>query len=104
MRGIPAKLRKLLENMPRMKICEARYRDQGACVGRIQWHHVWEYAGRQINEHWAILGACEYHHFRVKTSRHVKELFERRSLEIATKIELAKYPKKCWNQIKAYLK
>ena len=87
-----------------MRICEAKFYDQGACVGRIQWHHVWEYQGRQINEVWAILGACELHHERVKTTWQVKEAFERRSLELASKEDLAKYPRFNWLQRKKYLK
>lgn len=89
--------------MPRMHICEARGGEHGACVGRVQWHHVWIYAGRQINEYWAILGACEFHHDRVKSNTQVRELFERRSLEIATDADLAKYPKKDWERLKISL-
>lgn len=96
-------MRTILENMPRMRMCEGVWERLEGCQGRIEWHHVWIYAGTQINEIWAILGACERHHGMVKTHRIVKETFERRSLEIATEEELAMYPRKNWVQIKKYL-
>ncbi len=93
----------MLENMPRMRMCEASWEHPEGCEGRIEWHHCWIYAGTQINELWAILGACKKHHDMVKTDTFIKEAFERRSLEIATDEELAKYPKKSWNTLKKYL-
>lgn len=36
--------------------------DEGNCDGRITWEHAIIYAGKQLNETWAILGICEYHH------------------------------------------
>lgn len=76
----------------------------GPCGGRINWHHVWEYAGTQVNEHWAIFAACEGHHSAVKSDRRVREAFERRSLEIASAEELSRYPRRDWDQLKKYLK
>jgi hypothetical protein len=105
MRPIPKPLRNLLDRMPRMHLCEAKWLGFGDCNGRIEWHHVWTYgADGQINEHWSILGACSHHHEMVKQKKAVKELFERRSLEIATDAELQKYPRKDWKQLKKYLK
>jgi hypothetical protein len=105
MRPIPFKMRQTLEAMPRMRMCEmAWYAGEfGICDGRVQWHHVWEYAGTQINEIWAILGVCTKHHDMVKTNRAVKELLELRSVEIATDEELAKYPKRAWKTMRKYL-
>jgi hypothetical protein len=68
-----------------------------------RWHHVWIYAGKQINEIWAILCGCDGHHDMVKTNKKVKEAFERRSLEIVTSEELTKYPNKNWQQLYKYL-
>ncbi len=104
MRPISIKMRNTLSNMPRMKVCELLYSDMSDCEGKIEYHHVWIYAGRQINEIWAILGVCKRHHDMVKTDRRVKEALERRSLEIATNEELSKYPKKDWKQLKIYLR
>ena len=91
--------------MPRMKMCEMSWENDkyGPCEGRIQWHHVWIYAGTQINELWAILGACTKHHDMVKTNRGVKEAFERRSLELATEKDFDKYPNKAWHTLIKYL-
>lgn len=32
------------------------------CEGRITWEHTLIYAGKQIDEAWAIIPLCEYHH------------------------------------------
>lgn len=99
MRPIPQRIKDTLERMPRMRACELRGEGFGMCHGRIEWHHVFIYAGKQINELWAILGACHGHHTLVQSDRIVREAFERRSLEIATKDELAKYPARDWEKI-----
>lgn len=103
MMPIPPKLRNTLSKTPRMRVCELARGEFGDCEGKVEWHHVWIYAGTQIQEHWAILSACERHHDMVKTHRLVKEEFERRSLRMSTIDELAKYPKKNWAQIISYL-
>ena len=105
MKTIPVKIHHTLENMPRMRMCELRDEPSlGNCSGRIQWHHVWTYGLQgQINELWAILGACEGHHDAVKTDKRVKEAFERISLDYATPADFDKYPKRAWRTIKKYL-
>lgn len=35
---------------------------RGGCDGRITWEHTIIFAGRQLNEKWAIIPLCEYHH------------------------------------------
>lgn len=105
MTPIPTKIRNALAAMPRMKMCEMIWHPEfGACDGKIQWHHTFIYANNQVQEVWAILGGCDKHHDMVKKDRRVKEAFERRSLELATSEDLAKYPKKDWQQIIKYLK
>jgi len=37
------------------------------CSGRIQWHHNLIHKGKRVNEPWAILGVCEWHHQREST-------------------------------------
>jgi hypothetical protein len=32
------------------------------CEGRLQWHHAFTYAGKRVNELWAIIPLCEEHH------------------------------------------
>ena len=36
--------------------------DEGNCGGRLTLEHALTYAGRQIDEAWAILWICAYHH------------------------------------------
>lgn len=101
MRPIPLKLRKELAAEPYMQVCALHF--LGGCSRKIEWHHVWIYAGRQVNERWAILPACNFHHENVKKDRKIKELFEVLSLETASEADLEKYPRKDWKQIKKYL-
>lgn len=103
MRAIPKKLRDDMANDPFYKYCCVGVLCDTPCEGRIQFHHVWDYARRQINEKWAILPACEHHHDQVKRNRKVKENFERVSLKLAKDWELEKYPKKDWKQLIMYL-
>lgn len=78
----------------------------GACSApqrKLEWHHVWIYAGRQIDEPWAILAACKGHHDMVNKDRAIKQAFEHASLLLATEEDLARYPRKNWDQIKKVL-
>ena len=58
MRKISPKVREALQQEP--QVC-ARKGD-GECKGRITWEHTLTYAGKQIDEVWAIIFLCEYHH------------------------------------------
>lgn len=60
MRKIPESLRAEMANDPYYKRC-ARF-EEGNCSGRITWEHAIIYAGKQLNEKWAIIPICEYHH------------------------------------------
>lgn len=60
MRPISPSIKNELENDPRMSKCARA--DEGGCDGRITWEHALIYAGRQMDEAWAILGICSYHH------------------------------------------
>lgn len=70
------------------------------CEGRIEWHHAWIYAGKQINEEWAIVPACHFHHSMVTKDKAIRQAFETASLIMATKADLEMYPRKDWAQIK----
>ena len=103
MNNMPPKLRKLLSEDPFMGKC-ARFGVD--CDGRITWEHVWIYAGRQIQEAWAIIPLCEYHH---AVNSHQdggnlsKEINQWISLQRATSQDLQKYPKKDWKMLYNYL-
>lgn len=60
MNNMPPKLRAELQADPYYAKC-ARHKD-GGCDGRVTWEHALIYAGRQIQERWAIVPLCEYHH------------------------------------------
>lgn len=98
MRPIPLKMRDEMHNDPFYKKCCAV--GLGYCAGRVQWHHVWIYAGKQINEVWAIVPACERHHDQVQKEPKVRRFFEKLSLDRATFDDLVLYPKKDWEQIR----
>ncbi len=63
MRPIPPKLRKQLALDPFMSRCIYNHIGKGnECRGRVEWEHAFLYAGKQINEAWAIVPCCTYHH------------------------------------------
>lgn len=75
---------------PYMKVCARR---NWECQGRITWEHAFIYAGRQINERWAIIPLCEYHHLGKGMDKRVNEQI---AISRATKEDLQKYPKRNW--------
>lgn len=66
-----------------------------SCAGRVEWDHVFTYAGKQINEIWAILPTCHWHHTHIASFR--KES-ERIAVARASEADLAKYPRKDWSR------
>lgn len=58
MRHISPRVNKILDE--RKPVC-ARIKD-GGCAGRLTREHALIYAGRQIDEAWAIVFLCAYHH------------------------------------------
>ena len=103
MQAIPAKLREELALDPYYKRCTRHGWD---CWGRITWEHAFIYAGRQIQEKWAIIPLCEYHHAvcRFQDSGSLnKEYNQYIALCRASDEDLAKYPRRDWEQLKKYL-
>jgi hypothetical protein len=63
MNNIPPKLRNELSKKPFYNKCErGRLGFTSECEGRITWEHAIYYAGKQVQEEWAIIPLCEYHH------------------------------------------
>lgn len=60
MRPISKKNREIIDTDPYYRKC-ARSSEMD-CRGRITIEHALIYAGRQIDEIWALLPICEYHH------------------------------------------
>lgn len=75
-------------------------RHDGNCSGRVTWEHCWTYANRQINEKWAIVPLCWYHHLGAGFEKKFGQWI---SLGRATEYELKDYPKVNWRQIKENL-
>ncbi len=94
MRKIPRKLREQLANDPYYKRCS---RESHECNGRITWEHVWIYAGRQINEWWAIIPLCWFHHLGAGLN---KKINEKISLQRSKLSDYEKYPKKDWVELR----
>ena len=62
MRKIPAAVKAAILDDVFYEQCCLRHTDHGSCGGRITWEHAIIYAGRQLNEKWAIIPLCEKHH------------------------------------------
>lgn len=63
MNKVPQKLRKQWATEDLMGIKRVCLRsDEGNCSGRITKEHAIIYAGKSLQEDWAILNICAYHH------------------------------------------
>lgn len=63
MNNVPNKLRKKWQEEDwRGEIRKCLRSDEGDCQGRITMEHAIMYAGKQVQEEWAILPICEFHH------------------------------------------
>lgn len=56
---IPEDMRDLLEVDSFMRRCII---DDDMCDGRLEWNHAFTYAGKRVNELWAIIPMCHTHH------------------------------------------
>lgn len=76
--------------------------DDEYCSGRVEWEHAFLYAGKQINEWWAIVGCCANTHHRGKKLD--KKLNQYVGLTRAVKAGhlpfiIEKYPRVNWLQL-----
>lgn len=97
MRPIPEKMKREMSIDPYYEKCAIC---DGRCQGRITWEHCWTYGGRQINEKWAIISICEFHHglgLYCNKGGLNKNINQFISLMRATPEELKKYPKVDWS-------
>lgn len=80
--------------------------DEGNCAGRITWEHAIVYAGKQIDEQFAILKICEFHHAVNKYQGGGdlnKEKHEWLAYNRASEEDKLKYPRINWEQKLSYL-
>jgi hypothetical protein len=83
MTPIPPKLRKEMSEDPWYRQC-----CRCGSLTRIEWHHVIIFAGRQLQEKWAIVPTCEECHRLVNTVQEVKDYFLWVALNRATDKEM----------------
>ena len=107
MRSIPIKLRNALADDIDMKSCiyESLDAPNHNCSGRIEFEHAWTYAGRQINEIWAIVGCCTAHNRSKamdKNYNRYRAILKAKRLGLWGEVK-AKYPKVDWDQQFVYL-
>lgn len=101
---VPRKVREQIASDPFMAICiyESPDAPNNDCSGRIEWEHACLYAGKRINEPWAIVPCCTSHN---RGQGIVKEYNRYRALLRANLSDLARrYPKHNWQQEFNYLK
>lgn len=101
MQPIPKKLREEMAQDPFMKTCIYAKIGKGEdCGGRVEWEHAFVYKN-QINEAWAIVPCCTYHH----RGDGLDKDFNRYCAIIRADIDdiMARMPKTNWRQIKKYL-
>jgi len=67
-----------------------------SCDGRITWEHALKYAGKQVQERFAIIPLCWYHHLGAGLNKRFNEYC---ALLRATASDFAKYPKANWPQL-----
>lgn len=93
MKPIPVKLRKSMNADPYYKTCA---RLDAECSGRITFEHAFIYAGRQIQEKFAIIPLCWHHHLGEGL---VKIENQRIAASRAIKEDRAKYPSLNWSYL-----
>lgn len=84
---IPADMRAEMDEDPFMHRCCLA---DNTCEGRIEWHHNLIYAGKRVNEKWAVLPCCHYHH---TSESHFKEQLNKIMCSRASVEDLEKYSK-----------
>ena len=100
---IPPKILSKILADPYYKVCCRKNKD---CGGRITFEHVFIYAGRQIQEIWAIIPLCEYHHdvgaYQDKGDLR-KDINQWIALSRAKPWDLSRYPRANFTEMKSYL-
>ena|SRR3990167_1382995 len=97
MNNTPQKLKKHWQENPAIR-CE-RWQE-GNCSGRLTKEHCFIYAGKQIQEDWAIIDLCWFHHLGEGMNKQINEFI---SIMRATPKDFEKFPRKDWLQRKKYL-
>ena len=91
MSNTPERIKKHWRETPATR-CDRQDKD---CSGRLTKEHAILYSGRQVQELWAILDLCWYHHLGegLKKSENIKIAMAR-----ATEADRKKYPRLLWKR------
>jgi hypothetical protein len=89
MNNIPPKLRREIERDPYYLHCCIT--GMPVTMVKIEWHHNFIYAGRQVQEKWCILPVDKDLHKKLKGDRDLQGRLDWEMLKRATPEELAKY-------------
>lgn len=94
-------MREELSVLPRMKICH-----NCGSIKNIEWNHALIYAGKQINELFAIIALCSYCHRGNNGTifKNAKDKCELFAIENGLGVLKVKYPRQNWEQRLKYLK
>jgi len=95
---IPLETRERIDEDPYYKRCA---RENTDCSGRITVEHSWYFAGKRINDYWALIPLCVYHHLGKGLDKRINQAI---AVARTTPEDRAKYPKIEWERVQAYLK
>jgi hypothetical protein len=91
MAAIPTSVRAKLSTLKRMQACERR--NEGGCMGRIEWHHALMYGGKRVQEPLGIIALCHEHHDgKLKNDAIARRI----ALQFASAEDLCRYQKQTW--------
>lgn len=98
--------KKLLDDILEDDYYKTCARSNTQCDGRITFEHVWIYSGKQVQEKWAIIPLCEFHHSVDNYQDRgdlKKEINEWISINRAKVSDFHKYYKRDWSTRRRYL-
>lgn len=101
MRPISRPVRKIIDTDPYYRQCaRAKLELTNSCSGRITMEHAFINGGNQMDEAWAIVPLCWYHHLGEGLVKWINKFL---ALTRATEADLLKYPRTDWEQQRTYL-
>lgn len=95
MNNIPKKVKDEILQDPFYRFCARAKEPDEICIGRITWEHALLYGGKQVQEKFAIIPLCEYHHLGDGLD---KSINVRIALSRAAPQDLWKYPRQTWTK------
>lgn len=95
--AIPTSLRKEMAADPWYSKCCYH----GCIQTQVEWHHVYQFAGKSIQAYFNIVPACKKHHDQATPHKNgykpeVRDYFEWVAIQRMSSEDLAKYSKRDW--------